>query len=233
MDIAATSWHGGACEAVARLTAQDVIPVLTRLFQKHGLPRAIRTDNGSPFAARRGLAGLTRLSVWLLTLEIWPDRIAPGRPDQNGRHERMHRVLREDAAAPPAATMAAQQAALDIWRNDYNTLRPHEALGQRCPASLYLPSPRAWPVEIAAWDYPADHHVRRVAKDGYIKWRDGRIYLTEALRGETIGLARHDDGDWRIRFRGFDLAVLSDALNAIILTGLSRTGSSNPAPAGA
>lgn len=143
MDIAATSWHGGACEAVARLTAQDVIPVLTRLFQRHGLPRAIRTDNGSPFAARRGLAGLTRLSVWLLTLEIWPDRIAPGRPDQNGRHERMHRVLREDAADPPAATMAAQQAALDVWRNDYNMLRPHEALGQRCPASLYLPSPRA------------------------------------------------------------------------------------------
>lgn len=201
-----------ACEAFPCLTGAAVILVLTRFFQIHGLPRVLRTDNGSPFASRRGLAGLSRLLVWLLTLEGWPDRIAAGRPDQNGRHESMHRVLREDAASLPAATMAAQQTALDVWREDYNTLRPHEAVGERCPASLYLPSPRAWPARIAACEYPADHHVRRVNKDGYIK--------------------RRDDGGSGIRFRGFDLAVLSDALNAILVTGLSRVGCSHPGLSG-
>ncbi len=138
----------------------------------------------------------------------------------------MHRVLGEDAASPPAATVAAQQAALDAWRDVYNTQRPHEALGQQCPVSLYVPSPREYPATIADWDYPADHHVRRVDRKGYITWRDGVVYLTEALRGETVALAQHDDGDWRVRFRGFDLAVLSDALNAILLAGLSRFRSS-------
>jgi putative transposase len=128
-----------ACEAVAQVTAERVRPILTRLFQDHGLPRALRTDNGSPFARRDGLGGLTQLSVWLLKLDVWPDRIEPGRPDQNGRHERMHRVLREDAANPPAATLAAQTTRMDEWRVDYNTQRPHEALGQPLGSS-----PRAW-----------------------------------------------------------------------------------------
>ena len=211
------------CEAVAQVTAALVQPILTRAFQEHGVPRAIRTDNGSPFARRDGLAGLTQLSVWLLKLNIWLERIAPGRPDQNGRHERMHRVLHEDAASPPSATLAEQQARLDAWRVDYNTRRPHEALGQRCPAALYTGSPRAYPALIAAWDYPADHHVRRVVGDGYINWRDGTVYLSGALRGETVALARRDDGDWAVRFRGFDLAVLPEASNAIKRTGLART----------
>ena len=117
-----------ACEATAQITTGHVQPVLTRLFRVHGLPRALRTDNGTlvwpfhqatpdgtlgqpcPFASRTGLGGLAQLSVWLLKLDVWPDRIAPGRPDQNGRHERMHRTLGEDAASPPAATLAAQQA---------------------------------------------------------------------------------------------------------------------------
>ena len=105
-----------SCEAVPQVTAACIQPILTRLFQDHGLPRALRTDNGNPFARRDALGGLSRLSVWLLTLNIWPDPIQPGRPDQNGRHERMHRVLREDAANPPSATLAAQQARLDEWR---------------------------------------------------------------------------------------------------------------------
>src|SRR4029077_4542797 len=112
--------------AVAKVTAERVRPILTRLFQDHGLPRALRPHNGRSFARRDGLGGLTRLSVWLLTLNVWPDRIEPGRPDQNGRHERMHRVLREDAATRPAATLAAQTARMDEWRMDYNTQRPHE-----------------------------------------------------------------------------------------------------------
>ena len=118
-----------ACQAVPKVTATEVRPILTRLFQSHGMPRAMRTDNGSPFAHRLGLGGLSTLSVWFLKLDIWPDRIAPGRPDQNGRHERMHRTLGEDVADPPAATLAEQQARLDAWREDFNTNRPHEALG--------------------------------------------------------------------------------------------------------
>jgi transposase InsO family protein len=116
-----------ACQAVPQTTAASVQPVLIQQFQANGLPRALRSDDGSPFASTRGLAGLTQLSVWLLTLKVWPDRIDPGRPDQNGCHERMHRVLREDAANPPSATLIAQQERLDAWRVDYTpTLREPE-----------------------------------------------------------------------------------------------------------
>ena len=221
------------CQAMALTSGQALRPVLTALFRDNGLPRALRTDNGSPFAHRLGLGGLSRLSVWLLTLGIWPDRITPGRPDQNGRHERMHRTLNEETARPPAATLAEQQARMDTWRHDFNTIRPHEALGQRCPAALYRPSSRAFPEHIPAWAYPADHHVRRVDAQGYVKWRDSRLYLTEALRGETIGLAQRDDGDWAVRFRAFDLAVLDDASGAIRRSGLVRTtaASQQAAPA--
>jgi transposase InsO family protein len=218
-----------ACQSVPRVTLAYVQPILIQLFQTHGLPRALRTDNGNPFARRDGLGGLARLSVWLLKLNVWPDRIQPGRPDQNGRHERMHRVLREDAANPPAATLAAQQTRLDAWRVEYNTRRPHEALGQRCPATLYVSSARAYPASIEDWEYPADHHVRRVLGDGYIKWRDGTVYLSGALRGETVAVARRDDGDWAVRFRGFDLAVLLEKSDGLRRCGLARTPAYNAA----
>lgn len=223
-----------ACDAVARVSGEAVQPILTRLFQAHGLPRALRTDNGSPFAHRLGLGGLSRLSVWLLTLGIWPDRIAPGRPDQNGCHERMHRTLQAEVASPPAASLAEQQVRMEAWRQDYNTNRPHEALGQVCPATLWQPSPRPWPALIAVWDYPADHYVRRVNAHGYIAWRDTQLYLTEALRGETVALAQRDDGDWAIRFRAFDLAVLGETTRVIRRSGLARTAIVMPgeAPAG-
>jgi transposase InsO family protein len=118
-----------ACAVVPQITTAHVQPILTGLFRSHGLPRGLRTDNGSPFANRTGLGGLVQLSVWLLKLDVWPDRIAPGRPDQNGRHKRMHRTLGEDVARPPAATVAEQQVDFDIWRQDFNTIRPHEPWG--------------------------------------------------------------------------------------------------------
>jgi putative transposase len=219
------------CQAVPQTTGAYVRPILVQTFQMHGMPRRLRSDNGNPFASAVGLAGLTQLSVWLLTLNIFPERIDPGRPDQNGRHERMHRVLNEDAARPPAATLAAQQLRLDAWRLDYNNDRPHEALGQRCPATLYTSSPRAYPDRITEWAYPADHQARRVNASGYIKWRDKLVYLTEALAGQTVALAQDDDGDWSIRFRQFSLAMLSDATNMIRPCGLARTGSAPSAPA--
>jgi hypothetical protein len=171
---------------------------------------------------------LVQLSVWLLKLDIWPDRIAPGRPDQNGRHERMHRTLGEDVARPAAATAAEQQADFDAWREDFNTIRPHEALGQRCPAEFYGRSPRCYPEKIAVWEYPADHQIRRVGGDGYIKWRDGKLYLSEAMRKETIALAQRDDGNWAIRFRNFDLGTLTDEGNEIRRSGLVRLNQARP-----
>ncbi len=219
------------CKAMPQITTANVQPELIAAFRAHGMPQALRSDNGSPFANANSLAGLTRLSVWLLTLNIWPERIDPGRPDQNGRHERMHRVLHEDAACPPSATLALQQQRLDTWREGYNTYRPHEALGQLCPATLFAPSARAYPEESVVWDYPADHHLRCVSAKGYIKWRDGAVYLTEALRGQTVALAQGDDGDWRIQFRQFGMAVLSDATGHIRHARLIRPASARPTPA--
>jgi transposase InsO family protein len=213
-----------ACQAVAQTTTAQVQPILIDLFRTHGLPRALRTDNGSPFASRPGLAGLTQFSVWLLKLNIWPDRIAPGRPDQNAKLERTHRTLDEDAATPPSADVVSQQKRLDEWRVDYNTQRPHQALGQRCPASLYERSPRAFPEVLTAWTYPADHHVRRVRSDGTIRWQDRPLYLTEALIGEDVAVAHRDDDDWAVRFRGFDLATLDAASGNLRRSGLARSG---------
>jgi transposase InsO family protein len=210
--------------AVARPTFSDIKPLFTGIFRECGLPLVVRTDNGSPFANRSGLAGLTQFSVWLLTLGIWPERIAPGRPDQNGRHERMHRTLKEEAATPRSADIASQQVRLDAWRKDFNTQRPHEALGQRCPAELYTPSPRLYQEKPKTWTYPVDHQVRRVRTDGYILWRDKKLYLTEALVGQTVGLARRDDGDWTVRFRSFDVARVGEDSGALIRSGLARTG---------
>ncbi len=212
------------CHAVPRITFDLVQPHFVHAFQEHGLPRAIRTDNGAPFAHRLGLGGLTRLSVWFLKLDIWPDRIAVGRPDQNGRHERIHRTLAEDTAALPAETLALQQARFDDWRQIYNTIRPHEALGQQSPGQVYRPSPRPYPAILLPWEYPEDHHVRRVYKSGYFKWRDGFVYLTEALAHETVALMQDDDGNWTIRYRGFDIAVLDDHATKIRCSGVARSG---------
>jgi putative transposase len=213
-----------ACRAMPRITVAQVQPVMTELFRTHGLPRALRTDNGPPFASRTGLGGLTGFSVWLLTLDVWPDRIAPGRPDQNGRHERMHRTLGEETADPPASTIVLQQARFDAWRVDFNANRPHEALGQRRPGAVYRPSARVFPEMVRAWEYPADHHTRRVTGAGVIHWQDSTLYLSEALKGQTVGLARRDDGNWVVRFRNFDVAVLDQDTKAIRRTGLARSG---------
>jgi putative transposase len=210
--------------AVTRPTFADIKPLFTNVFRTCGLPLALRTDNGSPFANRNGLAGLTRFSVWMLALGIWPDRIAPGRPDQNGRHERMHRTLKEEGATPACANVQLQQAQLDSWRDDFNTQRPHQALGQRCPAELYQPSPRLYQEQPEDWAYPADHQVRRVRADGYITWQDTNLYLTEALVGQRVAIARRDDGDWTIRFRSFDITRISAESGKLIRSRLARTG---------
>ena len=178
-----------------------------RAFGEHGLPRALRTDNGPPFASS-GAGGLTRLAVHWIKLGIKLERIAPGAPQQNGRHERMHRTLKAETTHPPAATLAAQQARFDRFRQLYNRERPHEALDQTVPAAHYTPSPRLYPSRLAEPVYDADHAVRRVRPSGEIKWGGETIFVSEALAGELVGLAEAQDGGWIVRFADLDLGLL-------------------------
>ncbi|SIS51621.1 integrase core domain-containing protein [Insolitispirillum peregrinum] len=212
------------CHAVPRLTDEDIRPLFIDCFRQYGLPTALRTDNGAPFAHHFGLGGLSRFSVWLLKLDVWPDRITPGCPTQNGRHERMHRTLAEDTAQPPADTLALQQERLDQWRRIYNTERPHQGIGDKYPADLFSPSPRAYPEIIRPWDYPVDHLVLKVKRKGYIDFGGEAIYLSEAFNGEHVGIATMDDGRSVIRFRGFDLAYIDQGGKKVCCSGLARSG---------
>ena len=184
------------CQALPRESGALVWPVFEALFRTYGLPQCLRTDNGSPFASRAP-GGLTALTVRWVKLGIWPERIAPGRPDQNGCHERMHRTLKAETAAPPRPTARAQQRAFMRFQREFNTVRPHEALGQLPPASRYAPSPRPYPRRLPEPAYPAHFEVRRVRHSGEIKWQGERLYLSEVLRGEPVGLEEIADGVWR------------------------------------
>jgi putative transposase len=196
------------CRHMERTTTAAAEPVFERLFKEHGLPRVMRVDNGPPFSAPHGLGGLSALSVWWLKLGIRPERIAPGRPDQNGRHERVHRTLREETADPPAANAAEQQRRFDVFRFEYNTIRPHEALGQVPPAQVYVPSPRLWPDRLREPAYDADAVVRKVAEHGTIRWRGEHVHVTRALAGEPVALIERETGDWTVRYFDIDLGVL-------------------------
>jgi len=181
-------------------------PVFERIFREYGLPLAIRTDNGPPFASV-GAGGLSPLSAWWVKIGIMPERIDPGHPEQNGRHERMHRTLKQETMKPPAATPQAQQQAFDSFRKEYNYVRPHEALGQVPPASLYVPSPRPYPERLGDIEYPPFTEVRRVRSNGQIKWRGGLVYLSEALVGELVGITE-DKESWLVSFGPIPLGLL-------------------------
>jgi len=195
-----------ACRIVEP-TAAGVDAVLERLLREHGLPRALRMDNGSPFAST-GAGGLTRLSVKWLKLGIALERIAPGQPQQNGRHERMHRTLKAETLRPPAGDARAQQARFDAFRAEFNALRPHEALGQVTPASCYRGSPRPYPAVIEDPVYRADEAVRRVRSNGEIKWGGDLIFVSESLAGEPVGISETESGDWQVRFADVPLGTI-------------------------
>ena len=175
-----------------RTAGRFVRPLMEATFREYGLPARIRSDNGSPFAST-GVGGLSRLSVWWLRLGITPERIAPGHPEQNGRHERLHRTLKQETAQPPSRTPRAQQQAFDRFRKMYNEDRPHEALGRTTPASWYAPSARIFPERLPEMEYPADFARRRVQSHGDIEWRMGPLFLGEALAGETVGIISATD----------------------------------------
>ena len=181
--------------------------VLEQAFARVGLPEAIRSDNGSPFGST-GAGGLSRLSVWLLKLAIEVRFIPPSSPQDNGRHERLHRTMKEETARPPARSRAEQQARFDAFRKAYNEQRPHEALGQTPPASRWQAPRRRLPARLDEPWYDADHEVRRVRPNGEIKWRGGLVFVGEALAGEPIGLIEHERGGHLVRFCGRNLGLV-------------------------
>ena len=191
--------------------------VLERAFREYGLPRAIRSDNGPPFASV-GLGSLSPLAVWWVKLGIIPERIEPAHPEQNGRLERLHRTLKAETATPPQPTRRKQQRAFDTFRMSYNEERPHEALGQQPPASKYLPSDRSYPSRVCAPDYEAGVTIRRVRTNGEIKWKGDTVYLSESLRGEPVGLVQQDDRTWTIQFGPLVIGLLDDHAKCIVHT---------------
>jgi transposase InsO family protein len=191
-------------------TRAGVQPVMDGLFREHGLPGAIRSDNGPPFGST-GAGGLTRLGVHWLKLGIALERIEPGQPQQNGRHERMHGTLKAETLRPPAATAAKQQDRFDRFREMFNQERPHEALRQTVPSKHWQASARLYPDPIEAPTYGADHVVRRVRSNGEIKWRGGLIFLSEVLAGERVGIAETETGEHIVRFAGLDLGLINRA----------------------
>lgn len=198
------------CQAVDDLTYQVARGVFEAAFREYGLPLAIRTDNGTPFAST-GLGGLSRMSVWWLRLGIQLERIQPGKPQQNGRHERMHLTLKQETAQPPAQNVRAQQRRFDAFREEYNHLRPHEALHMKTPASLYQPSPRSYPARVPEPEYGDGFEVRRVGDRGEFRWNGSKIFLSYALQDELIGLRCCHDRYWQIYFGILPVAILDSS----------------------
>ena len=169
-------------------TTGNVRPVMTELFRKYGLPRAIHSDNGAPFAATNGILGLTRLSVWWISLGILPERSRPGCPGQNGSLERMHADIAREIEGKIPGGIAANQVALDEWVKDYNGIRPNEAIGMRTPDEVYRPSERKYTGDYDTLEYPAGYHPRKVFKSGEIAFNGVRVTIGSALRGWHVGL---------------------------------------------
>ena len=195
------------CRAVERPDYGHVRPVFDRTFCEYGLPWSIRSDNGPPFASTAA-GGLSALSLWWIKLGIRPERIEPAQPQQNGRHERMHRTLKHDTAKPPAASLAEQQARFDSFRQIYNSERPHEALDFQYPAALYRPSPRPYPCALREPEYGQDCAVRRVRSNGEIKWGGELIFVSQVLVGEPVGIEQTTSGDWRVRYADVELGFI-------------------------
>ncbi len=202
------------CRALGQPGAQQVRPWFEWIFREQGLPQAIRTDNGPPFGSL-ALGGISGLSKWWIRLGIRPERIRPGRPEQNGRHERMHRTLKEAGVAPIRASFAAQQRQFDAFVQEYNWERSHEALQRRLPGQLYQASPRAYPFKLPEVEYAAEQTVRQVRHNGEIKWRGQLIYVSHVLAQEPIGLRQVDDDSWVMHYSFHLLGTLNERTGTI------------------
>jgi putative transposase len=205
-------------------------PLFERAFAEHGLPEIIRSDNGGPFAST-GVTGLTALGVWWIKLGVAHERIDPGHPQQNGRHERMHLTLLE-ALRPPSKTLAEQASRLGIFVKDYNEERPHEALGQKPPAQVYAPSPRPLPDRLPEPGYPAEAAVRKVRSNGEIKWRGELVFVSTALVDEAVAIEETTTGEMAVRFFTTRLGVI-DAKSGKLRRGAPPPKEARTAPAAA
>lgn len=199
------------CEGLDSTQGGPAKAVFQSLFQKYGLPDAIRTDNGPPFASR-GLAGLTALSGYWLKLGIRLERIEPGHPEQNGRHERMHLTLKQATTRPAAKNMLQQQEQFDRFEKEFNNERPHEGIEMKRPADLYQPSSRSLPTEIREPEYPLHDQTRTVNRGGHVLFegRGTSFFLGYALVGEVVGLREVDDGRWLVSFATLDLGTFDE-----------------------
>ncbi len=195
------------CQQVRKTKGAQVRGIFEAAFREYGLPQAMRTDNGTPFASQ-SIAGLSRLAVWWMKLGIVPERIAPGHPEQNGRHERVHRTLKEETASPPAATRRAQQLSFDRFQKEYNEERPHEALQMKTPSAVYVRSDREYPARVAEPEYDQGVEVRRVQPQGYFSWKHRYFFLSATLAGEVIGLRPVDERFYDIYFAAFRIGRL-------------------------
>lgn len=217
------------CQAVEKMDTARVQAIFEAAFREYGMPEAIRTDNGAPFASR-AVAGLSRLSVWWMKLGIVPERIEAGHPEQNGRHERMHRTLKQEVTQPAAANRREQQRMMDRFREAYNQVRPHEALQMRTPAEVYARSPRRFPRRLPEVEYPATMLVRSVRHKGEFSWKNHDVFVSEVLSGERIGLLPVNEHCYTIYFAQFPIAHF-DSRHAY-LTRLPKQGLTTKIDAG-
>ena len=226
-------------QAVEKTDTARVQAIFEAAFREYGLPQAIRTDNGAPFAST-ALAGLSRLAVWWIKLGIVPERIEAGHPEQNGRHERMHRTLKQEVATPPAANRRAQQRELERFRQEYNQVRPHEALGMQTPAGVYRPSAREFPRRLPEIEYPEGMEVRSIHAHGHFRWKKRHdVFLTEVLWGERIGLLPRDERWYDVyfgpvllaRFDGGQRRVVPLPQGVSFVMARAGAGDASPSPA--
>jgi len=187
------------CTALESVRTEGAKPVFERLFREVGLPAAIRTDNGAPFAST-GIHGLCAMNTWWMRLGIRHQRIEPSHPEQNGAHERMHRTLKAETTRPPARTLHGQQRKFDRFRDEYNHERPHEAQGDRPPAKAWRASRREYPAKLPKPEYPGHHLVRLVSNAGTFRFQSRQIFLSNALAQDHVGLEETKDGIWPIYF---------------------------------
>ena len=203
------------CKGLYSISREPVKRRYERAFRRWGLPYALRTDNGHPFAGL-GLGGLTPLSIWLIKLAVMPERIDAGHPEQNPRHERMHRTLKAGAIDPPKANLSAQQRAFNRFCQEYNHERPHQGIGDRCPGDLFTPSTRPYPERMPEVVYPDDYQVRQTRTDGTIKWRGQMIYVSSALSGEPLGLTPVGNDRWQLYFATLPIGLLDERLGRVL-----------------
>lgn len=204
-----------ACQGLPGPRYKETKAVFERVFQEYGLPDAIRSDNGTPFASR-GIGALSQLSIWWIQVGIIPERIEKGCPYQNGRHERMHRTLKEEAINPAADTLKKQQKLFDWFCIDYNNYRPHESLGQKSPSTYYRRSSRPYMQKLRIPTYDFSFTVRKVRSSGDFRFKSGTFYVTELLQGQYVGLKEVADGYWTIYYSFQPLGTIDLRKNKII-----------------